>query len=71
MHTRIQGTIAAFDLATPAQGKRNTGSSLPRQFMREGLILRPIGNTIYLIPPYSTTPEELLKAYEKIERVLG
>lgn len=70
MHTRIQGTIAAFDFTTPAQGKRHTGSPLPRQFMNEGLILRPIGNTIYLIPPYSTTPEELIKAYEKIEIVL-
>lgn len=69
-HTRIQGTIAAFELAAPAQGKNRTGISLHKQFMNKGLLLRPIDNTLYLLPPYSTTPEELLSAYEKMAIIL-
>ena len=62
---RCRGTIAALDLFT-----RDT-AFLKQVFLQKGLLLRPIGNTIYLLPPYSTTPAELQSAYQRISEVLN
>jgi adenosylmethionine-8-amino-7-oxononanoate aminotransferase len=32
----------------------------------KGLLIRPLGSTIYLMPPYCTPIHELARAYEKI-----
>ena len=64
---RVLGTIAAFDMCM------NTGSdtkNFQMRFLHEGLLIRPLGSTVYLIPPYSTTPVELKAAYEKIGNIL-
>lgn len=63
---RIIGTIAAFDL-------KNSASLLPsikQQFLIEGILLRPLGNTIYLLPPYCITNQEIELAYNKIAGIL-
>jgi adenosylmethionine-8-amino-7-oxononanoate aminotransferase len=62
--TRIQGTIAAFDIpevATP---------TLRQQFLEQGLLIRPLGKTIYLLPPYCVTNVELEQSYLKIKTLL-
>ena len=64
--TRIIGTIAAFDL-------KNSASLLPsikQQFLKRGILLRPLGNTVYLLPPYCITNQELELAYNKIAGIL-
>ena len=35
-------------------------------FLRQGILLRPLGNIIYVIPPYVITDEELAKVYRAI-----
>ena len=42
-------------------GPKLSGFSLSR-----GLLLRPLGNTVYVMPPYCTTPEELDAVYAGI-----
>ena len=54
-HTRILGTISAFDI----KSDYNLSAKLKKRFLEEGLLIRPLGNTIYLLPPYSITSEEL------------
>lgn len=66
-HTRIQGTIAAFEVNSHNE---NLNALLKAAFLKEGLLIRPIGSTVYLIPPYSTTAQELEKTYEKIQQIL-
>jgi adenosylmethionine-8-amino-7-oxononanoate aminotransferase len=64
--TRIIGTIAAFDL-------KNSACLLPsikQQFLRQGMLLRPLGNTVYLLPPYCITNQEVELAYNKIAGIL-
>ncbi|CDG50084.1 adenosylmethionine--8-amino-7-oxononanoate transaminase [Cardinium endosymbiont of Bemisia tabaci] len=61
-HRRVTGTIAAFDLENPQTFKRKC--------LEQGLLIRPLGNAVYLLPPYSTTVSELEKAYEKINNIL-
>lgn len=48
-HLRQQGMILAFDVESPHNG---FAKHFHAQALREGLLLRPIGNTVYWMPPY-------------------
>lgn len=61
---RILGTIAAFELHDYDM------VALKKAFQVEGLLLRPLGNTVYLLPPYSTTADELSQAWQRIQHVI-
>jgi adenosylmethionine-8-amino-7-oxononanoate aminotransferase len=39
-------------------------------FLSNGVLLRPIGETVYILPPYCITERELRKVYDTIERAL-
>lgn len=67
---RQAGTIAALDLNVPAGGYLAEAGPRMRQLFRErGLIIRPLGNVIYLMPPYCTTTEDLTYAFDAIDEV--
>jgi adenosylmethionine---8-amino-7-oxononanoate aminotransferase len=36
-------------------------------FLERGILLRPLGPVVYLMPPYCTTASELDRAYDAIE----
>ncbi|MFH1066547.1 MAG: hypothetical protein V1746_01400 [bacterium] len=38
--------------------------------MEEGLLIRPLGNTLYLLPPYCIDLDDLEKAYAKIKKII-
>ena len=42
------------------------GVELARFFQERGVLLRPLGNTIYVMPPYCVTPGELGLVYDAI-----
>ena len=56
---RATGTIAAFTVDTNIE-------QLKQRAMQHGLLIRPLGNTVYLLPPYCISEQELLSAYDKI-----
>jgi adenosylmethionine-8-amino-7-oxononanoate aminotransferase len=65
------GTVAAIELK--AEDKGYFSSLKPRLykfFLDHDVLLRPLGNVIYLLPPYSITREELDYVYEVIEEAL-
>lgn len=66
-NTRIIGTISAFEIDT----ERPLNFALKSRFFQEGLLIRPLGNSVYLLPPYSTSPSELNQAYVKICSVVN
>jgi adenosylmethionine-8-amino-7-oxononanoate aminotransferase len=69
-NVRQIGTIAALDLAvTDAGYMADIGPRLYAEFMARGLLVRPLGNTIYLMPPYCSTAGEIEAAYQGIEAV--
>lgn len=71
-HVRQTGTILAFEWET--EGNSSYFSSLRDNlylfFLQEGIILRPLGNIIYILPPYCITNEQLDYIYSKIEQAL-
>ncbi|MEC3951180.1 adenosylmethionine--8-amino-7-oxononanoate transaminase [Sphingobium sp. HWE2-09] len=57
---RQLGTIAAIDLIAPDAGYlSDLAPRLRAFFLERGLLLRPLGNTIYLMPPYCTDADQL------------
>ncbi|MFG1346129.1 adenosylmethionine--8-amino-7-oxononanoate transaminase [Xanthobacter autotrophicus DSM 431] len=66
-HVRRLGTITALDLAVEDAGYlAGIGPRLAALFRERGLLLRPLGNTIYVLPPYCVTAEELDLVYAAI-----
>ena len=49
----------------------DVGPRLTKAFLDRGLLLRPLGNVLYLMPPYVITEAETVWAIEQIEQVLS
>lgn len=71
-NVRICGSIVAMDIVVPSgPGYLNTISHKMRTlFLEEGLLMRPLGNVLYLILPYCVTDIQLAQVYEGIKKVL-
>ena len=68
---RVKGTIFAVDIKDDVEGYLSTIGNEIYDFMLEnGVLLRPIGNTVYILPPYCITNEELERIYETLWRSL-
>jgi len=66
---RSTGTILAMDFNTSEQTTyfNSLRDRLYNYFIDKGIILRPLGNTVYVMPPYCITDDELLQVYVAIE----
>jgi adenosylmethionine-8-amino-7-oxononanoate aminotransferase len=61
------GTITAIDLKVPDGGYlASAGLTLRTHFLEHDVLLRPLGNTIYVMPPYCTTAADLSLVYNAI-----
>lgn len=60
IHPRQTGMICAFTL----DFEQNLGKALSQFCLDEGVMIRPIGNQVYLIPPYCTTVEQLQTVFD-------
>ncbi|MDI7776642.1 adenosylmethionine--8-amino-7-oxononanoate transaminase [Asticcacaulis sp. EMRT-3] len=57
---RHTGTILAFDLRVDDPGYLSgIGPKLYRYFINHGILLRPLGETLYMLPPYCVTKDDL------------
>jgi adenosylmethionine---8-amino-7-oxononanoate aminotransferase len=66
-NVRRLGTIAALDLDVGDAGYlADVGPRLHQFFLQRGVLLRPLGNTIYVMPPYCITDTELDLVYDAI-----
>jgi adenosylmethionine---8-amino-7-oxononanoate aminotransferase len=66
-NVRQLGTITALDLKVPDSGYLAAiGPKLYAGFIERCVLLRPLGNTIYLMPPYCSTVSDLDAAYAAI-----
>ncbi|PQB05670.1 adenosylmethionine--8-amino-7-oxononanoate transaminase [Aureitalea marina] len=67
---RQSGVILAFELNVEMERYGNMRNRLYQEFMNRGVFLRPLGNTIYILPPYLIKPEELQRIYTAIKEVI-
>jgi adenosylmethionine-8-amino-7-oxononanoate aminotransferase len=71
-NVRQIGSIAALDLASTETGYLAAiGPRLYRDFLSRNLLVRPLGNTIYIMPPYCSEADELGAVYQAIADVTG
>lgn len=64
---RSLGPILAFELKDDNNNYLNTIMGDVTAFMlKRGIYLRPLGNTVYIMPPYCITDDELKKIYNTI-----
>jgi adenosylmethionine-8-amino-7-oxononanoate aminotransferase len=49
----------------------NIAPLLKARFLAAGFLLRPLGNTLYIMPPYCITEAELASIYQGIFQVLN
>ena len=62
------GTVAAIELKATDPGYfSQLKPRLYRFFLEKGVLFRPLGNVIYVMPPYVITTEELDRVYSVIE----
>ena len=69
---RLCGTIAAFDLVTDStRGYLNPAGKILRGLVREhGVLIRPLGDVVYLLPPLCISDAQLDQCYTSIEKGL-
>jgi adenosylmethionine-8-amino-7-oxononanoate aminotransferase len=66
-NVRQTGTITAMDVKTADRGYlADVGPRLHAFFQAAQVLLRPLGNTIYVMPPYCVTGDDLEKIYGAI-----
>ncbi len=65
------GTILAFEIDDSSGNYMSSlGPELLRFFRERDVLLRPLGNTVYVMPPYCIRPEELDRVYAVIEEAI-
>jgi len=69
-NARCIGVILAIDLNIEMERYGNLRDQLYGFFMQQGVILRPLGNTVYVLPPFVITDGQLGTIYDAIKSVL-
>jgi len=74
---RVIGGVGIIELETDRQTRGadgyldGIGPRLTAAFVERGLLLRPLGNVLYFMPPYVITDEEVAWALGEIAAVLN
>lgn len=68
---RVIGGVGAVELIGEGGYLDTIGPRLARRFLERGLLLRPLGNIVYFMPPYVITEDETEWALEQILDVIS
>ncbi len=70
---RVLGTIVAIELQTKDETSylNNIRDLLYNYFIKQKVILRPLGNIVYIMPPYCISDEDLKRVYSVIKNAVG
>ena len=69
---RVMGAIAALEINVDDPGYHSRVAPLLKGFFLDrGLLIRPLGNVFYLLPPYCITKTELNRAWDGLEAALA
>ena len=70
--TRVLGVIFALEVKSETEESYygNLRNKMYNFFIENGVILRPVGSTVYVLPPYVICDIQLEKIYQTIENML-
>lgn len=70
--TRVLGVIFALEIKVETQESYygTMRNKLYNFFIENGVILRPVGNIVYILPPYVITKNQLEKVYQVVENAI-
>ena len=68
--TRQIGTVAAIELEAATGYLSEIGREVAAFAMENDVLLRPLGNVVYCLPPYCSTEDEIDRVYDVIGRFL-
>jgi adenosylmethionine---8-amino-7-oxononanoate aminotransferase len=70
--TRVLGVIFALEIKT--ENHENYYGAMRNKlydfFIENGIVIRPVGNIIYILPPYIITEKQLEKVYQVVEKAI-
>ncbi|MBK6266026.1 adenosylmethionine--8-amino-7-oxononanoate transaminase [Marivirga sp. S37H4] len=72
LNSRVMGTIFALELKTDEDTSyvNEVRHQLYPFFLERDILLRPLGNVIYILPPYIIKKEEIERIYQAVEEML-
>jgi adenosylmethionine-8-amino-7-oxononanoate aminotransferase len=69
---RILGTIAAFELPdAPGGYLAGRGQIVAKLCIDDGVLVRPLGDTLYVVPPFSIRRSQLERIYESLSDAIS
>ena len=70
---RQKGTILAIELKTNENTNylNTIGETIRKFFLSKKIIIRPLGNVIYILPPYCISNDDLIYIYSIINEFMG
>jgi adenosylmethionine-8-amino-7-oxononanoate aminotransferase len=73
LSVRNLGTIIAIEIRTPEVSGylNNLAEKISAYFIQKGILLRPLGNVLYILPPYCISQTDLAYIYTCIEIFLS
>ncbi len=67
---RQMGTVLAFEINKGGDGYLNNISAIATQKgLEKGIYIRPLGNTVYIMPPYCINEEQLNRIYSFLQEL--
>lgn len=65
---RVSGTLLALDVRSDENSSYHHGlrDKLYAYFIEQGVLIRPLGNVLYVLPPYTITESELQQVHDSI-----
>ncbi len=72
-NVRQLGTIAAMEVfdENPTYFKGNFSNQFNQRAIQSGVLLRPLGGTVYTVPPYCITENEIEKTFATINQLVS
>jgi adenosylmethionine-8-amino-7-oxononanoate aminotransferase len=68
---RILGSVVAVDVPVAGGYLAGVGAMMERTVLEEGVLLRPLGNVLYAMPPYGTSQKSLEKIASAMRKALN
>ena len=68
---RVLGTMLALEVDGPPGYLSVVGQRCKAFALDRGVLLRPLGTTVYVLPPYCSSPGDLTRAYDVIDAFLS